>query len=142
MARCNCRPSAKSQIRYSFISIQSGKGIKKTALSLFNIRTRIWKPRELIEGVVNEPMLFAPGEKSAYNNTNYVLLGMIAEKTMGESAEVLLDRYIFTPLGMNDTYLRLIESEKYRRINGYFPMNIPVPDWLINILSSKIEKIG
>ena len=85
-------------------------------------------------------MLFAPGEKSAYNNTNYVLLGMIAEKAMGESAEVLLDRYIFTPLGMNDTYLRLIESEKYRRINGYFPMNIPVPDWLINLLSSKDRK--
>ena len=85
--------------------------IKKTALSLFNSRTRIWKPRELIEGVVNEPMLFAPGEKSAYNNTNYVLLGMIAEKATGESAEVLLDRYIFTPLGMNDTYLRLIDSE-------------------------------
>ncbi len=120
----------------------SSKGIKKTALSLFNSRTRIWKPKELIEGVVNEPMLFAPGEKSAYNNTNYVLLGMIAEKATGESAEVLLDRYIFTPLGMNDTYLRLIDSEKHRRINGYFPMSVPVPDWLINLLSSKVEKIG
>ena len=99
----------------------SQKGIKKTALSLFNIRTRIWKPRELIEGVVNEPMLFAPGEKSAYNNTNYVLLGMIAEKTMGESAEVLLDRYIFTPLGMNDTYLRLIRVKSTVELMVIFP---------------------
>ena len=62
---------------------------------------------------------------------------------MGESAEVLLDRYIFTPLGMNDTYLRLIESEKsIEELMVTSSMNIPVPDWLINILSSKIEKIG
>ena len=120
----------------------SAKGIRKTALSLFNYRTRIWKPSELIAGVENEPMVFATGEKSAYNNTNYVLLGMIAEKATGLSAEVLLNRYIFSPVGMEDTYLRLIESQKHRRIKGYFPMNVPIPDWLVNTLSSKVKKMG
>ncbi|MEU7828810.1 serine hydrolase domain-containing protein [Nonomuraea sp. NPDC049129] len=40
-----------------------------------------------------------------YSNTNYILLGMIIEKLTGRSLATELNRKIFTPLGMRDTYL-------------------------------------
>ena len=119
----------------------SKQGVKRGLASLLNFRTKVWKPSEIMELVYDLPLDYEPGSISRYNNTNFVLLGMIAEKATGDSAEVLFDRYIFNPLKMKDTYLTLIESEKHRRrVNGYFPVGLAFPDWLVNILSYKIEK--
>lgn len=40
-----------------------------------------------------------------YSDTNYVLLGVIAERVTGSSLPDLLARWIFGPLGLDDTYL-------------------------------------
>ncbi|MEO5647702.1 MAG: serine hydrolase domain-containing protein [Chitinophagaceae bacterium] len=46
-----------------------------------------------------------PGTRFTYCNTNYVLLASITEKVTGYSYAEYLDRTIFKPLGMNDTYV-------------------------------------
>jgi D-alanyl-D-alanine carboxypeptidase len=49
------------------------------------------------------PLLSKPGEKWEYNQTGYVLLGMIIEKISGLSFEEFLADRFFRPLGMNAT---------------------------------------
>jgi D-alanyl-D-alanine carboxypeptidase len=54
---------------------------------------------------VARPASFPPGTAYQYNNTNYALLGLVAEKVDGKPlARVLHDR-LFAPLGMQHTAL-------------------------------------
>ncbi|MGI8485131.1 MAG: serine hydrolase domain-containing protein [Thermomicrobiales bacterium] len=46
---------------------------------------------------------FPPGEKVQYCNSNYILLGMIAEQVTGESIGEAIATRITTPLGMTET---------------------------------------
>jgi CubicO group peptidase (beta-lactamase class C family) len=51
----------------------------------------------------DRPLDFPPGEKFAYSNSGYFLLGAIIEKASGVSYEAFLRAWIFAPLGMNDS---------------------------------------
>ena len=44
-----------------------------------------------------------PGERFAYSNMGFVLLGAVIERVSGEDYFDYLQRHIFAPLGMNDT---------------------------------------
>lgn len=62
-------------------------------------------PAELLAIAFKRPPNFQPGAEYEYNNTNYVLLGLIIEKAAGKPlAEVMKER-LFEPLGMRQTYL-------------------------------------
>jgi CubicO group peptidase (beta-lactamase class C family) len=50
-------------------------------------------------------LLFSPGEKFDYSNSNWVLLAIIIERVSGLSYEKFLNRYIFDPLGMKNSYV-------------------------------------
>ncbi|MEQ4718868.1 serine hydrolase domain-containing protein [Nonomuraea sp. B19D2] len=58
-----------------------------------------------------------------YANTNYILLGMIIEKLAGRSLAAELNRRLFAPLGMRDTYLpaKAPEGIKGPHGHGYAP---------------------
>jgi CubicO group peptidase (beta-lactamase class C family) len=58
---------------------------------------------EIIKMVSKAPLEFEPGEKWAYNNTGYYLLGMIVEKVGGHSLGRELSDRILKPLGMSET---------------------------------------
>jgi CubicO group peptidase (beta-lactamase class C family) len=49
------------------------------------------------------PLEFAPGERWAYRNSAYRLLGMLIEEVSGESVWEFQRRRIFEPAGMNST---------------------------------------
>jgi len=55
---------------------------------------------EALKKVGALPLLSKPGEKSSYNQTEFLLLKMIAEKASGLSLEEFLSKRIFAPLGM------------------------------------------
>lgn len=56
---------------------------------------------ELVSGL---PPTFAPGTGAKYSNTNYILLGFIAEAVTGQPIKELYQERIFTPLGLQSTY--------------------------------------
>jgi CubicO group peptidase (beta-lactamase class C family) len=74
---------------------------------------------EMIELFSAEPFAFEPGEKYAYNNSGYFLLGAIIEKVSGESYETFLQQNIFDPLEMKQTYYGDPERIVARRAAGY-----------------------
>lgn len=60
-------------------------------------------PRELLGIVKGKPLLFPHGTKLAYNNTGYVLLGMLIEKLSGTAYPEFVHRRLFAPLEMKDS---------------------------------------
>jgi CubicO group peptidase (beta-lactamase class C family) len=49
------------------------------------------------------PLDFQPGERFAYSNSGYIVLGDVIERASGRSYERFLRENIFDPLGMNDS---------------------------------------
>jgi CubicO group peptidase (beta-lactamase class C family) len=74
---------------------------------------------EMIGRFRDKPLDFAVGEKYAYSNSGYYLLGAIIEKVSGKSYADFLQENIFTPLGMRqsgyDVSARVIKN----RASGY-----------------------
>ena len=56
------------------------------------------------------PPLFAPGAEFEYNNTNYLLLGLVAEKIEGQPLASIFQNRLFGPLGMKNTVLPVSTS--------------------------------
>jgi CubicO group peptidase (beta-lactamase class C family) len=76
-------------------------------------------PAETIKRFKDKPLDFPPGEKHAYSNSGYILLGLIIEKVAGKSYEAFLKEAIFDPLGMNDTGYDHPEIVLKNRAAGY-----------------------
>ena len=76
-----------------------GDLIKETIANPF----KQWTPAELVARANAHAPSFAPGEGYEYSNTNYVLLGMLAEAAAGESYAGLVASRITGPLGLADT---------------------------------------
>lgn len=67
------------------------------------------RAEELMAGILRQRTLnFAPGSRFLYSNSNFLLLGRIAERVSGEALPAFLDRRIFAPAGMART--RLVEQ--------------------------------
>ena len=66
---------------------------------------RVWTPDEVLAIAYEHPPQFPPGTAYQYSNTNYVLLGLIAEKLDGKPLAGCLQDRLFGPLGMKDTLL-------------------------------------
>ncbi len=60
-------------------------------------------PAQLVARFRDLPLEFQPGEKWAYDNSGYVLLGYLVEKIAGEPYEKFVTENIFAPLGMKDS---------------------------------------
>ncbi|MBA3274176.1 MAG: beta-lactamase family protein [Chloroflexia bacterium] len=63
---------------------------------------------------------FAPGERAQYSNTNYTLLGMIAEAVAGQPIDILIAERILVPLGMTNTSFATTPNMPEPFAHGYF----------------------
>jgi CubicO group peptidase (beta-lactamase class C family) len=75
--------------------------------------------QELIDLFKVQPLDFKPGERWAYNNSAFVLLGAVIEKVSGQSYAQFLAERIFQPLGMKATQYDLTEKIIPGRVAGY-----------------------
>ncbi|MGN9847399.1 serine hydrolase domain-containing protein [Nonomuraea sp. H19] len=103
--------------------IQHTSGIPDYPGQLQPFDTSYRSPLDLVQISRKLPRRQAPGEKFAYSNTNYVLLGLIIEKLTGRTLGQEYDRRLFTPLNMTRTYLptKPTDSIKEPHGHGYHP---------------------
>jgi CubicO group peptidase (beta-lactamase class C family) len=66
---------------------------------------RVWTPAELLAIAFAHPANFPPGTAYEYNNTNYALLGLVAEKVDGKPLAQVMHNRLFGPQNMQDTQL-------------------------------------
>ncbi len=74
---------------------------------------------ELIDFFKNEPVNFKPGDQWNYCNSGYFLLGAIIEKVSGKTYEEFLQKRIFDPLGMKNTFYGNHSKIIPGRVSGY-----------------------
>lgn len=60
-------------------------------------------PRQWVALAAKQPLLFAPGTKYNYSNTNWFLLGLIIEKVTHDTIQGEIHKRILAPLALNET---------------------------------------
>lgn len=76
-------------------------------------------PQQIIDLFKDKPLEFEPGEKWAYNNSGYILLGAIVEKVSGKTYEDFVEQEIFKPLGMTRSCYGNNSEIVPGRVDGY-----------------------
>jgi D-alanyl-D-alanine carboxypeptidase len=67
--------------------------------------TKVWTTKELLAIAYKQPPTSPPGKDFEYNNTNYVLLGLVAKKVDGRPLAKSMQDRLFGPLGLKNTAL-------------------------------------
>ncbi|MEB1807328.1 MAG: beta-lactamase family protein [Bacillaceae bacterium] len=65
--------------------------------------TKEYSPKEIINIVHKKGLRFISGKKFSYNNTGFLMLGLIIEQVLGTSYEQYVKENIFVPAGMKDS---------------------------------------
>ncbi len=76
-------------------------------------------PDTIIAMTAGDSMWFAPGAKWRYDNSGYVLLGMILERATGRPYARYLDETFFKPLGLSGTMYCYTRTIITHRAQGY-----------------------
>jgi D-alanyl-D-alanine carboxypeptidase len=66
---------------------------------------KAWTPQEVLGIAFSHPPNFAPDAEYEYSNTNYALLGLVAEKAGGRPLSQQLQERLFIPAGLEQTSL-------------------------------------
>ena len=80
-------------------------------------RGAAWSARRTL-GFVAKPY-FAPGKGWHYSNTNYLYLGLIAERVTGKQLGIALNERFFAPLGLDATWYQAAEKPRAPTAHGY-----------------------
>jgi CubicO group peptidase (beta-lactamase class C family) len=81
--------------------------------------SQVFTNDQILALVKDLPLQSAPGEKHAYCNTGYYLLGMIVEKASGKPYATFVSERIFTPLGMTASGYDDYDDARPIRARGY-----------------------
>ena len=71
----------------------------------------------------DQPLNFQSGERWAYSNLGYIVLGYLLERISGQTYLEFVEQNIFRPLGMNDSGMFSFGTVIPRRASGYWPRN-------------------
>lgn len=64
---------------------------------------RPFTPRQLLDYSFRHPVLFPPGQKFSYSNTNLILLGLVVEQVGGRPLADCIRRSVLGPVGLDHT---------------------------------------
>jgi CubicO group peptidase (beta-lactamase class C family) len=76
-------------------------------------------PDTLVALTASQPMWYTPGSEWRYNNSGYVVLGMLIEKVAGRPWGVDIEERFLKPLGLTETVHCLATPVVPRRVHGY-----------------------
>jgi D-alanyl-D-alanine carboxypeptidase len=83
------------------------------------IPSTYWEKEKLVELIVEDGPQFTPGSEFAYSNSNYILLGLIAESVSGKPITQLLHEQILDPLNLENTYFIPYEPAPAQLVIGF-----------------------
>jgi len=89
------------------------------SISALNDANKLWTALDELAFIYDEPAQFAPNEQRKYSNSNYTLLGLIAENITEKSGATLFQEEIFTPLGLTNTSFNQDNITPKHIVRGY-----------------------
>jgi D-alanyl-D-alanine carboxypeptidase len=81
---------------------------------------RIWEPTELLSYATYRGPYGEPGQTYRYSSSNYIVLGMILEKTTGDALQTVYRERLLEPLSLANTYVEGAESQSAGALPAYF----------------------
>jgi CubicO group peptidase (beta-lactamase class C family) len=81
----------------------------------YNIR----HAKDLLPLFIEKPMMYPAGEKFQYNNSGYVMLGLVIESVIGQNFDVYLAENVFNPCEMFDTGYYELDRLPEKCANAY-----------------------
>ncbi|HTC25225.1 MAG TPA: serine hydrolase domain-containing protein [Gemmatimonadales bacterium] len=88
----------------------------------------IWTPKEIVALAYTAGPPGKPDVACAYNNTGYVLAGMLIERLTGSSLAAEIRKRVLAPLGLGDSYAAAGEAFPAERlVRGYYHRPVPPP---------------
>ena len=87
--------------------------------NLIDIEKEYYTQKRFLNCIIEQDIIFKPGEGREYSNFGYALLGMIIEKASGKSYEELLQEKICRPTGMKNTMGDITAQHIDKRALGY-----------------------
>lgn len=93
-------------------------------------------PRDFLSMFQNHPMKFKAGERFYYNNSGFVLLGLIIEAVSGQSYIEYVTAHVLQASGMTDSGFFALNQLPSRTAFGYLPMEDG--QWRTNIFEIPI----
>ena len=76
-------------------------------------------PRKVIGWVRTDPLVFRPGSRYEYSNTDNIVVGLMAQKVSGSSYRLLLEQIVFEPLRLRRTSFPTRPALPRPFIHGY-----------------------
>ena len=90
-------------------------------LRRFDAKPRMpFSPRDVLALIRRNKPQFAPGAKTLYTDSNYVLLGLILERVTGRPVEQVITKDIIEPLGLTRTSFPTTDLMPAPFSHGYF----------------------
>ena len=74
------------------------------------------KPEQIIAYMIGKPLDFTPGDRFAYSNLGYIVLGRIIEQVSGESYELYVQNNVLGPIGIYS--MRIGRTERKLKAEG------------------------
>src|SRR5690606_12459032 len=79
-------------------------------------------PGDFLPLFAEEPMQFKPGERWAYNNSGYIVLGLVVEKLTGMPFAKYVEEHVFQPCGMTASGYFAMDRLPGGTALGYIPV--------------------
>lgn len=86
-------------------------------------RGQRWTPTELLDFIHDMELHFAPGTQYRYSNTNFLLLGVIAQRVTGKPFEQALRSWVMEPAGLEHTFGVFERLGQPASVRSYVPDN-------------------
>lgn len=100
--------------------------------------TQATSQSEMLKVIKTAGSDFEPGSKSAYSNSNYILLSFILEKIYKKEFAEILKEQITEPLKLSNTYFSINSIENSNQVNSY----IKTAKWQILPKTSPSVSLG
>ncbi|MDF2987923.1 MAG: serine hydrolase [Eubacterium sp.] len=102
---------------------------------------KIRESSDLIPLFIDKPMMYPAGERFQYNNTGFVVLGLIIEKLTGQLFDKYLQKNVFEPCGMFDTGYYELDRLPANCANSYI-YDEKLKEYYTNIYSVDVKGTG
>lgn len=80
---------------------------------------KIRSSKDLLPFFISKPMMYPAGERFQYNNSGYVMLGLMIECITGKPFDIYLKKSLFTPFRMNATGYYELDRLPAKCANAY-----------------------
>jgi CubicO group peptidase (beta-lactamase class C family) len=102
---------------------------------------RIRKSRDILPLFINNPMMYEPGLRFQYNNSGYVILGIVIEIKTNMPFDMYLEKNVFEKAGMKNTGYYELDRLPAKCASAYI-LDAETGDYYTNIYSVDAKGTG